>query len=999
MSELLGSKPPITRMPGETDEEFEARKRKAQSGPKVRYLTDEEIRNLPPSFAEQQIAEMNFSPAQIDSMAQDPKSIDQGGYYDQVIAHKRREREKQDAEHERLYGSDKEKDPVQVALENTSIKTDEAPSEEGSVGNVLSRSNNPTGIRLPAEKAKRYYSPDNEAWAYGESTVVGNTPGGFVHFGDRYSGGAASIHDAQAKAKRDLTLEQFIEEQSKGDSTGIANHKINIPAILKKDGIDVSLDMLVSDIPFLPFMNALTQSEGGVEHRKIYEPIYAQILDQNESKTNNFLQLDREQGQGDKIRELEMFPKRPPTNDEATAITDTASVNDPLVRNLTEEPPTGEQFTPLSSEELAKMTPEERNAYNNRAMDAWSKSSKSFSDLTGDKSTDQTDPITERLTADSYLDDPNVSIPDSVRNRVDPIRMTERISQDRKLRQQIAGKVATDPVDETANPVDAKPDRRPKLSMDTTDDVTFADGQPQLRVKPATAGISDINDVFVSPEQKQKIEESKGFIQPSAEDALRFERTEGFVLPESTETEDTSVSIDDSAQAPTKAPTEDPTVNNSIFARLGRAIKDNPEIALSGAESLGSLLASIGQSRGQRKEDARVREATGRANLISALTGGRVRPQVTSETPELGLLGRIGQGLKVGGSTVRDAMEKQAAFGLKEGELQRKIEKDASTAARYISQNNLDEAKAQNYIDRISIGRSAEERKMLEAQIKAYLGIKKEERLSATDKWKQALANKQTDIKQAYLELKREDQIEAHKQAVEALGIDTQRANAYTTRANAYAKSIEKKAEKDAKIDEKTARDDFRKTVSDVRKEVGFLDSERGTLNVYRGLESAYANWETTGFNAAAATAVFNFYQQLFDPATVREGDLNMQKEAQGYLQSLAALKQRSVGEGFVLSKEQIRRMKSLADQFFKSAQAASAGQINTYLDVLYEDDAEELNKYHRYYNSLFGPKGENEPWFGVGQPTVNEVGNKKDKDKEKRLDAINKSIGNKDEG
>jgi len=124
-----------------------------------------------------------------------------------------------------------------------------------------------------------------------------------------------------------------------------------------------------------------------------------------------------------------------------------------------------------------------------------------------------------------------------------------------------------------------------------------------------------------------------------------------------------------------------------------------------------------------------------------------------------------------------------------------------------------------------------------------------------------------------------------------------------------------------------------------------------------------------------------------------------MQKEAQGYLQSLAALKQRSVGEGFVLSKEQIRRMKSLADQFFKSAQAASAGQINTYLDVLYEDDAEELNKYHRYYNSLFGPKGENEPWFGVGQPTVNEVGNKKDKDKEKRLDAINKSIGNKDEG
>ena len=126
MSELLGSMPPITRMPGETDEQFEARKRKAKSGPQIRYLTDEEIRNLPPSFAEQQIAEMNFSPAQIDSMAQDPKSIDQGGYYDQVIADDNRKWEEQHAEYERLYGSDEEKDPVQVALENTSIKTDKS---------------------------------------------------------------------------------------------------------------------------------------------------------------------------------------------------------------------------------------------------------------------------------------------------------------------------------------------------------------------------------------------------------------------------------------------------------------------------------------------------------------------------------------------------------------------------------------------------------------------------------------------------------------------------------------------------------------------------------------------------------------------------------------------------------------------------------------------------------------------------------------------------------
>ena len=880
------------------------------------------------------------------------------------------------------------------------------------MSNVLSRSNNPTGIRLPKSKAARFYSADNPGFAFGESTVTGNTPGGFVEFGDEKSGAKASVHDLGAKIKTNpgLTLGQFIEVHTSGDSTGIVNHKNNIPAILKKDGIDVNLDTLMSDIPTGALMNAVTQSEGGLENRAQFEPFFAEVLADTATVDplvkplkKSLLQLDRDAGQEDRGREISMMGNLPSSGNQVN----------------------------LSPEEAAQIV-----------------------DKT--TTTDQTDPITKRLTADSYRDDPNVSIPASVRNRVDPIRMTERISQDPKLRQQNTNNEPIDPVDEPTSLVDAEPNRRPKLQprpvategtvVTGLSDIPFlkslkdpdyrvlpsgeemynqwggedsdytrneegerindpfetrlkrmikerSPSEGNLQVRPATAGISDINDAFISSDQSQEIPKV-GFIEPSAKDALRFERPEGFVPPESIATEGAGVSTEPPTEVPTEETAEDPTVNNSIFARLGRAIKDNPEIALSGAESLGSLLASIGQSRGQRKEDARVREATGRANLISALTGGRVRPQVASEAPELGLLGRIGQGLKVGGSTVRDAMEKQATFGLKEGELQRKIERDAITAARYISQNNLDEAKMQDYIDKISIGRSAEERKMLEAQIRYDLGLRKEERLSATDKWKQELANKKIDIEQAYYNLKEADQIEAHKQAVEALGIDIQRANAYTTRANAYANSIEKKALKDAKKGEKTLRDDFRKTVSDVRKEVGFLDSERGTLNVYRGLESAYANWEANEFNAAAATAVFNFYQQLFDPATVREGDLNMQKEAQGYIQSLAALKQRSVGEGFVLSKEQIRRMKSLADQFFKTAQDASANQINIYLDVLYEDDAEELNKYHRYYNSLFGPKGENESWFGVGQPTVNEQNTGKDQvDVEGELDKMSEKV------
>ena len=101
------------------------------------------------------------------------------------------------------------------------------------MSNVLSRSRNPTGIRLSKNKAKQYYSPDNPAFTFGESTVTGTTPSGFVEFGDDRSGVKAALHDYGVKKDKGFTLGQFIEAHTSGDSTGIANHKINIPAILK----------------------------------------------------------------------------------------------------------------------------------------------------------------------------------------------------------------------------------------------------------------------------------------------------------------------------------------------------------------------------------------------------------------------------------------------------------------------------------------------------------------------------------------------------------------------------------------------------------------------------------------------------------------------------------------------------------------------------------------------------------------------------------------------
>lgn len=760
------------------------------------------------------------------------------------------------------------------------------------MSNVLSRSNNPTGIRLPKSKAARFYSADNPGFAFGESTVVGNTPGGFVEFGDKKSGAKAALHDYGVKKDKGFTLGQFIEAHTSGDSTGIANHKINIPAILKKDGIDVNLDTLMSDIPTGALMNAVTQSEGGLENRAQFEPVFANIL------------------------------------------ADTATVDDSLVRNLTEEPSTGEQFTPLSSEELAKMTPEERNAYNNRAMDAWSKSSKSFSDLTGDKSTDQTDPITKRLTADSYRDNPNVSIPASVRNSMDfqtvgGGRMFERFP-----------KMSIRPTPTAGQPTSPVTDELPPGSKVPTEPFGSID---KVEVEPV-----DIE----TPENtiENKLIETK--VERGDEEAV--------AVPTFTDEEEV----------------EQP--QQSMLARLGKAVRDNPEMALAGTRSIGSLLAAIGQGRGQRKEDERVRQATGRSNLISALTSGRVTPGVSKEQPDIGLLGRIGQGLAVAGETGMEALKQRDVQKLKQDELTRKIRRDAVTAARTAALNNLTAEQINKSIFDATMDMTEAEAREYEryyrrglAQQGQDLDLAKFKLSQKALDWKNIWQNADMQAEQwaqarrdEFFKLSVEDKNRAYELSKERLNLDKTKTDAYVRKADAYVQKLKNEADEALKAVYGDRYKNFRDIVTEANKEIsGFLADERGTLKIYTGLTAAFEDFDKNP-NAANSTAIFNFYQQMIDAATVREGDLNLQERAQGFQQELAAFFERARGVGHVLSNTQLRRMKRLGDALYKDLAGKARGRLNAYLSEAVPP--EERASFDRYYDRLFGTPSQIEQDTGV---------------------------------
>ncbi len=445
----------------------------------------------------------------------------------------------------------------------------------------------------------------------------------------------------------------------------------------------------------------------------------------------------------------------------------------------------------------------------------------------------------------------------------------------------------------------------------------------------------------------------------------------GFDLQRSS---DPQIKLNDSPQAQRPLPAGQP---KSILSRLGDYVKENPDVAMAGLQSVGSLLSGVGAARGQKEADRATQERVARSNLIGALTGGKSRPQVAQDAPDAGFLGQLGGALQGAGQLGGELLKQRSVMNLKESELQRKIQRDATYAARVASQNDLTDAQIQNMIDRYTLAMSAEERMRFVAEFQKELGLGRlelsKERLAlevekfgdqkAGRLFVEELQNRKQDLAEAYFSLSEADKLQAWDMAMKQFGLQEKKFELSTKEYDLDVKKAEA-AEKEALAT--AAAETKREARKIVRQDLNndilkrYVDSQNGLFPTYSGLNAAYANFVQDA-NTANMNAVFQMYQRLFDPATVREGDLEIQRIGQGLLLQAQAAVEKAGGGGFVLAKKQIDNMKAVADQYIESVRTEAGGKLDRYIDNFVlgaspsASDTQLANALRAYYGPIFG--------------------------------------------
>ena len=161
----------------------------------------------------------------------------------------------------------------------------------------------------------------------------------------------------------------------------------------------------------------------------------------------------------------------------------------------------------------------------------------------------------------------------------------------------------------------------------------------------------------VLPSGAQRVQRDVAEMRPSTMQAegIRGDRTAGIGgLPEGA-VEQPDMPTTPEAQRP------------GLLGRLGGMIKDNPEVAAQIAQAAGGLMSNIASGRAEREAGRETEGRVARANLISALTGGKTRPQVTAaQADEGGLLSRLGQITTAGGKIATGEMERRRAEDVEE---------------------------------------------------------------------------------------------------------------------------------------------------------------------------------------------------------------------------------------------------------------------------------------------------------------------------------------------
>jgi hypothetical protein len=329
----------------------------------------------------------------------------------------------------------------------------------------------------------------------------------------------------------------------------------------------------------------------------------------------------------------------------------------------------------------------------------------------------------------------------------------------------------------------------------------------------------------------------------------------------------------------------------SLLSRIGGLIANNPELAASGAQLLGGLISNAAQNRAQRRADRTTDQRVARANLISAITGGRARPTVERAQADTGgflsldTLGKVFQG---GGAAYKGELARQ----VEEAERERKAGLDERAA-------ELAEAQAES----------------LDAYRKGTLGQREKE------------FNAQQDLLKA--------------QAEQALA---EQGEVNLTQLRANVKDIDDGL--------------------GLRKTGGYLDSSQGPKKLYNDMRVLFRQFEEDP-NSANIMGIIQVYQRLFDPATVREGDVALMREAEGRIKQAVALAERVIGDGGVVSSYTIEDMKKAADDVHAMQLAKAKADVGAYTSRLFS--ATERKVLDEYYDDILSVRelpGEGEGSF-----------------------------------
>jgi hypothetical protein len=382
------------------------------------------------------------------------------------------------------------------------------------------------------------------------------------------------------------------------------------------------------------------------------------------------------------------------------------------------------------------------------------------------------------------------------------------------------------------------------------------------------------------------------------------------------------------------------------------------------AQVAAQTIGQLSGARDQRKYQSRLRRDQADANLVSALSGGRLRPQVVDTGPKQSALTRIAQaagtGLQVADAFRQagraDEMYNLQKRGLEQDLMRQQTQQDIgagqllgesvplpSERARTITPGSVsDPALVGQQLIPQGSGRVAD---LLPGdpgyEGTSSLGTLGRAAFDATTGQRNRVdRQEQQALSLARQQAQQQADQQAYERAAEMLKLEDTRANSEATRQNmAEGRRLEQAKlwgeqaarELAASGDEKKY---FPTLVSGARMLPG-VDKLSDIRFAYGNLRSILGEIKRTGSVGVNQVAVLNSFQRLIDPATVREGDIDLYRSSQSFLSQIALQVEKS-GSDVLVNDQMINQMETAAEAMIGTYLRGTVDQLEAFSPAEY---------------------------------------------------------------